>query len=283
MPAFIDITGQVFNRLTVIKRSDFTKKKHVYWDCLCICGAEVSVEGSSLKSGNTESCGCLSKERASQTHLKPLTGKVFGRLVVTGRAPVRDGDDGSFWECECVCGNRSRVARSSLINEKTTSCGCLRDERVSQTHTTHGNSRDPLYSVWSGMVDRCTNPKCKGYKNYGGRGISVCGRWLTSVQHFIDDLGDPPTSAHTLERQNNDKGYSPCNVYWATWLTQANNKRTNRALTYLGKTLNMTQWSKEIGISTQTISARLKRGWTIEETLTLPVSWERKVVSPVRL
>jgi hypothetical protein len=119
------------------------------------------------------------------------------------------------------------------------------------------------------MKQRCQNPNNPSYHNYGGRGIKVCERWF-SFENFISDMGMRPTNDHTLERINNDGNYEPSNCKWATRTEQARNFRSNRMLEFNGEKKCISAWAKELGLTHDSISRRLRRGWSIEEALTKP-------------
>lgn len=125
------------------------------------------------------------------------------------------------------------------------------------------------YNVWRKMISRCSNPKDKDFPYYGGRGIGVSDMWYECFHNFITDMGNRPKGT-MLERKDNDLGYSKENCIWATRKQQMNNKRSNRLLHFSGLTLTMAQWSERLGFRKGTILFRLKRGWTIERTLTTP-------------
>jgi len=129
----------------------------------------------------------------------------------------------TFARCLCGCGNEKDIRLASLVIGHTKSCGCLKDEKVAQRMTKHGKYKDRIYRIWSGMVQRCTNKKSTNYKNYGGRGISVCDEWLL-FDNFYKDMGDDKKGL-TLDRIDNDKGYTKENCRWATYSEQADNKR----------------------------------------------------------
>ncbi len=116
------------------------------------------------------------------------------------------------------------------------------------------------YKIRRDMIQRCTNPKDTGYRRYGGRGITVCERWLASFQNFLDDMGSCPSPKHTIERIDNNGPYSPENCRWATWVEQCNNKRTNRFLTHDGETMTIVEWSRRTGINESTLYSRAERG-----------------------
>lgn len=125
------------------------------------------------------------------------------------------------------------------------------------------------YRTWAGMIQRCTNPNCHNYRNYGGRGISVCGRWR-KFESFLLDVGIKPSTLHTLERRNNEGDYEPSNCYWATRGEQLRNTRRNIRITLDGKTQVLKDWAAQSGISYATVQGRLRRGWPIRDALTLP-------------
>ncbi len=160
-----------------------------------------------------------------------LTGSVFGRLTVLGMNGKNKR--GNYrWLCECKCGNRITAESSNLRRQLTQSCGCYRNDRVREACQTHGETGSPEWIVWQQMKQRCLDPKSPCYARYGGRGITVCARWLESFGAFLADMGRRPTPQHTLDRIDNSRGYSPQNCRWATKTEQARNTRGNRLLTH---------------------------------------------------
>lgn len=131
------------------------------------------------------------------------------------------------------------------------------------------------------MIQRCTNPKHKSWNRYGGRGIKVCERWLSSFEAFLQDMGEKPEGL-TLERRDVDGNYKPNNCCWATWKTQHGNKSTNRRITFNGVAKNIKEWAEELGTSYAAIAYRLNAGWAVEEALMRPFirggrnHWDRK-------
>lgn len=134
--------------------------------------------------------------------------------------------------------------------------------------TTHGQSRTTEYRIWLQMRARCGNPNHANYARYGGRGIKVCQRWENSFEAFLEDMGPRPSSNHSLDRVNNNKGYGPDNCAWALPSEQANNRRTNSNLTFEGRTQTIAQWAAELGISQHTLRRRLEEGWSVAVALT---------------
>ena len=116
------------------------------------------------------------------------------------------------------------------------------------------------------MKARCTNANNKSFKNYGGRGITVCERWR-KFENFIADMGRRPSSAHTIERKNNDQGYRPDNCVWVPRSEQSGNRRNSRRITARGETLTVAEWSRRTGLNYTTIQRRLDVGWDPERAL----------------
>lgn len=140
--------------------------------------------------------------------------------------------------------------------------------------TTHNKTRTPIYYVWLHIKQRCYNPKNERYKDYGGRGITICEEWLNSFEAFYRDMGDVPEGL-TLGRKDNDGHYCKENCEWQTYEQQAQNKRNNHYLTLNGKTHTIMKWTRITGLSEVVIRMRLKRGWSVEETLTTPIRIRR--------
>lgn len=160
-----------------------------------------------------------------------LTGQVFGRLSVVERSTDYKnpcGTNSPRWECVCNCGNICIVRGCNLRRGETSSCGCLQKEIASSANTTHGRTNTHEYDVWRGMVSRCTNEKDDFYKDYGGRGISVCVEWKDKFINFFNDMGIRPSKVHSLERLNSDLGYSLENCIWVENKYQARNKRKRK-------------------------------------------------------
>lgn len=282
-PRIKNLTGNKYDRLTVIGyagRLTVNGKHRYYWRCLCSCGQELDMRADALKTPvkGEKSCGCYAREVASQKCLNrfiDITGNRYDRLVVIEYIG-NVNDNRQHWLCQCDCGKNITARGDSLKAGTTKSCGCLlKDiarERMVQLSTTHGMSKTSIYSVWISMRDRCKNPNNSVYKNYGGRGITVCQEWDESFEAFHRDVGDPPTSKHTIDRINNDGNYEPGNVRWVTMKKQARNRRSNFLITYDGKTMTSIEWGELLGIRAATIRQRIKRdGWSIEKALTTPV------------
>lgn len=137
------------------------------------------------------------------------------------------------------------------------------------THVVNGKSREtPTFISWKNMIARCTSPKDKCYKIYGGRGIWICERWKT-FRNFYEDMGQRP-AGKSLDRIDVNDGYYEKNCRWATTYEQANNARTNHKISFHGTTMNMRQWERELGLTDRAIKDRLALGWSIERAMTTP-------------
>lgn len=268
---FRDLTGERFGRLKVLFRAENRNGK-VYWRCKCDCGEEKDVLSANLTTGKIKSCGCYHDECLSKNRIIDLTGKRFEMLTVIKRVENRGKE--VFWLCQCDCGNTKEVNGSKLKSGNTKSCGCYRKVaqlNYSRTYVgrkTHGMSNTRLYRIYNKMKLRCYSKTNSAYKNYGGRGITICQEWLDDFMNFYnwamkngyrDDL--------SIDRIDNDKGYSPCNCRWATRKQQANNTRSTIFLTYNGETKPASEWSEITGIPQDVITARKRKGLTDEKCL----------------
>lgn len=195
-------------------------------------------------------------------------GKRYGRLVV--QAVIRSNGR-AMATCLCDCGVLKSCELSNLRLGKIVSCGCRRRELHAGMFTKHGeaapSNRSAEYRAWTAMKARCANPKVNGYARYGGRGVSVCERWLHSFDNFLEDVGRKPTPEHSLDRKNNDGNYEPGNCRWATRIEQANNGRRSRFLTLNGVTMTVSRWATSAGLKPCVLLGRIRRGWSAERAL----------------
>lgn len=175
--------------------------------------------------------------------------------------------------CRCECGTVREVSRGSLSAGKTVSCGCYRAENNVKISTTHGKSKTKIYRVWASMVERCENPASQDYKNYGGRGITVCCEWRRSFEAFYMDMGDSPFNGASLDRIDVNGHYNKDNCRWATPSKQAKNRRGAMYLTYKGETLHVSEWAEKTGVSLSALKTRKLRGWSDVDALTLPYNF----------
>lgn len=141
----------------------------------------------------------------------------------------------------------------------------------------HGMRWTPEYQSWLGMKQRCTNPKKREYKHYGGRGIKVCDAWVSSFTKFYSDVGKRPSRSHSIDRINVNGNYEPSNVRWATQQQQIDNTRVVKMVTINGKTQSHAAWAREMGLAVGQITARIKSGWSEIEAITTPSIKAQKV------
>lgn len=185
-------------------------------------------------------------------------GTRVGRLTVLSIIPRERPRTFQKCVCRCDCGNISEKFIGNLAQGHTQSCGCLRSYNTTAIKTTHGMRHSSEYGIWSGLKDRCYNPKNGAYAEYGGRGISVCQDWSQSFESFMRDIGPRPSKEHSIERLNNNGNYESGNCVWGTRFEQANNKRNNHLVTANGRTQNVTQWASELNCEPKMLFARLK-------------------------
>jgi len=206
--------------------------------------------------------------KPTHPRFRDLEGMVIERLTVIAFAGIPKRE--TMWYAKCTCGNLVIMGRSNLLRKQTKSCGCYRlDHPAHQTQ--NGHSSHPLWKTWKAMLHRCENETDPSYENYGKRGITVCDRWHDFAL-FAQDMGERPDQM-TLERKNNDLGYSPENCEWADRSTQLNNTRRTRHLTYNGVTQSLEQWAVQLGMSSDTLWGRIvKLKWNVDKALTSPIN-----------
>ena len=196
-------------------------------------------------------------------------GKRFGLLTVTGEEKQFITKGGYAYlrqMCKCDCGNLKNLNSGDLKSNKIRSCGCLKKEEVSKRFKTHGFSKNKkVYTIWKHIIQRCTNEKCKNYIKYGAIGITVCKRWL-KFENFLKDMGEPKDN-QSIDRINNNKGYTKSNCRWATSKEQCRNKKFNVHLTINNETKCVAEWAEIYGICKNTIYQRIKRGLTHEQCI----------------
>ncbi len=254
----IDLTGQKFGKLTAIELLGTDKHGVALWKCQCECGNEKLVKSVNLRNGATISCGCI--------RTNDLTGKRFGRLTVIKRCPVeytKSGNRVFKWKCQCDCGNIINAVHSNLVKGVTGSCGCLQKELASERFFIHGMRNTRLYGIYANMKQRCENPNNPRYESYGGRSITVCPEWLGEhgFENFADwSMANGYADNLALDREDNNKGYSPDNCRWVTDDIQRNNQRKTIWIEISGIKKNLKQWTDFMGWKYGRYSARHRRG-----------------------
>lgn len=186
-----------------------------------------------------------------------ITGNKYNMLTaikrIKGYKPT-----GIYWLCECECKNKCIVKKYDLVHLKAVSCGCYARKASSERNSTHKMRNTKLYCCWVSMKQRCYNPNHKAYKNYGARGITVCDEWKKDFQSFYNwSMSSGYSDGLSIDRKNNDKGYSPDNCRWSTSLEQQNNRRGIHQIKYNGETHSIAEWSRITGIPSKTISRRI--------------------------
>ena len=203
------------------------------------------------------------------SRLIDYTGRQFGRLTVIKRLLISNGYVSRIVECLCNpefggCGKTTNVELGRLLDGTVVSCGCYRKERA----TKHGLHRSPEYNAWTNIKARCYNEKYTQYSDYGGRGITMSDEWKESFEAFYRDMGPRPSSKHSIERRDNDKGYCKENCRWATRLDQNNNTRRNVFYAYNGTYRTLAAWCRELNLDYNSVYQKITRGGqTFEEII----------------
>lgn len=203
-----------------------------------------------------------------------ITGQKFGRLYVIERDKIKKGRrTGAFWKCRCDCGNIVTVYGYDIRQGSVRSCGCLHHDQLVNRLRSHGMTGTRLYRIWQAMIKRCNSPNYERYKDYGGRGITVCEEWHHDFQSFYDwAMSHGYKDDLTIDRIDVNGNYCPENCRWATYKVQGGNTRRIHHMTYKGETHSMIEWSKIKGIKYSTLAARINiYHWDIEKALTTPV------------
>ena len=257
---FVDLTGRVFGRLTVLSIAG-RSKRGVQYTCRCSCPSHpiITVSGKDLRSGNTKSCGCYHREMASISNLEDLTGRTFGRLTVLCRVenspPTPSNPCGKVqYKCKCSCPDHTEVIVSSygLTSGITKSCGCFNRERSSQANTKWRTPEEKrLVNILTNMKQRCCNPNANHYSDYGERGIQICDEWMNNTRSFVEwslSHGYRLNSGLSINRIDNNGPYAPWNCEWTDHRTQMNNTRANHLFEIDGIVHTVREWAEISGI-----------------------------------
>lgn len=199
--------------------------------------------------------------------LNDLKGQKFGRLTVLDRDLSKTKHD-AWWFCQCDCGKIISTMGARLKNNSCKSCGCLQKELISCRQKTHGETKTRLYNLWQKMKYRCYNKKSKDYKNYGGRGITICDEWKNDFVNFKNwAISNGYNENLTIDRIDNNGNYEPNNCRWVTIKEQSRNTRVNRNYEYKGKMICTQELAEIAGISGATLRYRLNAGYSLEEAM----------------
>lgn len=195
-----------------------------------------------------------------------LTGNRYGRLSIIKRAENKDKR--TMWLCKCDCGNEKIIGGKDITSGKTKSCGCMTREITIKNNTKHNLSGTRLYSIWNGMIGRCYRKKNSEYKNYGGRGISICKEWKDDFVKFYNWANNNGyMDTLSIDRIDVNGNYEPTNCKWANQIQQMNNTRVNHSITINNKTLTVTEWERLYNFERGIISGRLMKGLVGEDLL----------------
>lgn len=259
-----DLTGRKFGMLSVISLNGRDKGGRAMWLCRCDCGEEIIAEGHNLQVGHTTSCGCI---KYTEKYGKDILGVKFGRAIAMRQ--YSDDNKGTMIECLCDCGTIFSAHRYSLLSGNTLSCGCYHKEKSIEASFKHGMTGTRMHDIWSGLKSRCSLKTNYGYKNYGGRGISVCDEWLADdgFLSFYDwSINNGYAESLTIDRIDNSLGYTPENCRWVDMEVQCNNTRKNLHIEYKGESKTLAQWVKYLGIKYSKTYCRIyKLGWSVEK------------------
>ena len=193
-----------------------------------------------------------------------LVGRRFGRLLVTGITT-----DTLLIQCACDCGVIRAMNKYSVSSGRAASCGCFRREHSSVMWRKHGKAESVEFATWLKIRNRCNNTRDISYKNYGGRGITVCERWEHSFENFYADMGDRQSNQYSIDRIDNNGNYEPSNCKWATRSEQAKNRR-QKHYEHAGKKLTLLEWSAKTGIARGVMYSRIRLGWPIARVISEP-------------
>ena len=264
---FIDLTGKRFGRLTVVGIYDRTPNGCIRWRCRCDCGNEIPVFKSVLmrNNGSIKSCGCVYLDE-----LKKHIGEKKDYLEIIGVEQI--GRKGRII-VRCCCGKEKKMKLSQFYNKNVHSCGCIGVKKGKDSpNYIHGMSKTRIFNIYRDMINRCYNKNDISYKNYGGRGITVCPEWLgekgvTNFTEWSYTNGydeKAPRGKCTIDRIDVNGNYEPGNCRWVSMYVQSNNRRNNNFYTIDGVTKTLSEWCREYGnLCVQSVYGRLKRGMDI--------------------
>lgn len=195
-----------------------------------------------------------------------LTGKTFNRLTVIKRAEIEKKE--VYYLCKCTCGNEKIIRGKDLKYNKIKSCGCLKKEKTTERNTKHGLRHTRIYRIWLLMKNRCLNSKYYLFKNYGGRGITVCNEWKNDFVKFYDwSMANGYKEDLSIDRINVNGNYEPSNCRWTTKLQQQRNTTRLRKITYKNETHCISEWADILGLEYNTLYYRFRRNNYSEDVL----------------
>lgn len=201
---------------------------------------------------------------AKAINFKSIIGNKYNRLLVLKEGKsykTISGHSKRTINCICDCGKCKDYEWQSVVKGRTKSCGCYsRDtasDRMITKNTKHGMYGTVEYNTWQSMKKRCLSKNHRSYKHYGGRGITVCSEWVNSFDNFLNDMGCRPSNLYSIERVDNNKGYSKDNCIWVLNDKQSQNQRTTINIEYNGETHCLSEWARKLNMSAAKLHYRL--------------------------
>jgi hypothetical protein len=199
-------------------------------------------------------------------------GEKYGRLTLVKETVCTPKKH--KWLCRCDCGNYTEVSIYLLKSGECKSCGCLRNEVATErcySMARHNMSRTRIYRVWSGMIGRCKNSNNKDYKNYGGRGISICDEWLDFMNFEAWAMKNGYADELTIDRIDVNGNYEPSNCRWIPISEQQKNRRSSVLVEHNGETHCLKEWAKITGIPYSALLGRKHKRWSVSKMFETPV------------
>lgn len=252
-----NIIGNRYGKLLVISYDEKKSKEkgRPFWVCQCDCGNIKSIRGSNLQQGGTVTCrNC---PRTDYSNMK------FGRWTLL--KPSKK--EGKFtWICRCDCGTVREVYEDTILSGASKSCGCYKKELLSCRETTHSMTHTRIYNIYHNMLQRCYNSNNNRYKDYGGRGITICESWMCEngfMNFYQWAINNGYKENLTIDRINRDGNYEPANCRWVTKKEQDCNKRNNIFFEFCGIKKCLKEWVTLMNWNYSKYSARAYRKTTV--------------------
>ena len=265
----MELKNKKFGKLTVVDLAPKTKNRSIRWLCKCDCGNEKIVRQKNLIEGIVTDCGCESNNL-------DLTNKVYGRLKVL---KLKDHSKSKIWECLCECGIFCEVKETYLKSGYAKSCGCLKNELNKKGNPKHNLNNSRIYKIYYSMKQRCYLKTHMYYKNYGGRGITVCDEWLGDngfVNFYEWSMENGYNNNLTIDRIDNNGKYEPNNCRWTTKKHQQNNTRKTKIYNYKGENLTTTEICEKYNINKSTFNHRIAKYGDVNIAIEKPINSSKK-------
>lgn len=231
MGKLLDLTGQKFGRLTAIRFKGREGTKTL-WECVCECGNSYTTAANYLRTGDTKSCGCLMQSGVNKLD---ITGEVYGQLTAISNTGKQNANGCYIWNFKCSCGELLEREIGNLRHRRESAkCDACNSIATSGRMATHRTPKgDKVYKSWCKIKERCFNPNDKSYKDYGGKGVTMYPAWINDFVAYRDHVGTPPKDGlrYSIDRLDNNIGYFPNNLRWATDELQARNKTLTKSNT----------------------------------------------------